>query len=91
MATENAKYHVVGDDMDVPSEGTWEVIVDDCNTPNSAEIKNRNAAVGTIWLCGGCGDRWKLVLHAKRGTFVGNGQDELQWIRITPQNEEFGE
>lgn len=91
MTTENARYHPVGDDISAPSDGTWEVVVDDCNTPNSAEIKNRNAAVGTIWVCGHCADRWKLAIHTKRNNFGGIAPDELQWIRITPKNEEDGE
>lgn len=94
MATENHQYQVVRDDeKDFPSDGEWEV-VHDCHTPSMIEIKTKNAAVGTTWKCGGlvgCGDQWKLILHAKHGTFVGNGQDQLQWIRITPRNKENGE
>lgn len=69
------------------SEGTWEMIIHDCITPNLAEIKTQKAAVGTIWSCANCSDKWKLLLLSKTRSFVGT-DDVLQWVRITPKGED---
>lgn len=92
MAIDNGKYQSVRDEeTDYPSDGSWMVLVHDCHTPSLIEIRDKQATVGTIWKCT-CGDRWKLALHTsqERGR---SGQpmpstEKLQWIRITPKDEE---
>lgn len=89
MAIEDSKYQPVrnGDDVEEPSEGTWEYVVHDCHTPNMVEILTRKAAAGTIWKCGSCGNQWKLNLHNKNMTPLRPSTSVLHWIRITPIKE----
>lgn len=86
MALDDYKHQTVRDDeQDYPSEGEWEYVVHDCHTPSMDEVKSRNASVETVWRCGNCGHRWKLINHTKHGTFgVATGQSTLVWRRITP-------
>jgi hypothetical protein len=88
MATEDGKYQVVReDDQDYPSGGEWEYVVHDCRTPSLVEITSQGAAVGTVWKCGNCSHRWKLINHTIKGInhpLIGSDREQLQWIRITP-------
>jgi hypothetical protein len=91
MATEDNKHQPVreGDDVDEPSGGEWEYFVHDCRTPSLAEIQTRNAAVGTVWKCGDCGNRWKLINHTKHRSTVLSAPDQLLvWRRISPIKED---
>lgn len=94
MTTKDWKYRAVTDSPDYeqdPAQGEWEIVVHDCRLPSLSEIEAKQAAVGTVWKCGGdngCGDRWKLITHTAQGTLARmNGQSELQWIRITPKTD----
>lgn len=90
MATEDGKYQVVReDDQDYPSGGEWEYVVHDCRTPSLVEITSQGAAVGTVWKCGNCSHRWKLLIrkNSTRNPLSGS-TEELQWVRITPIKDE---
>lgn len=87
MATEDHKYQPVreGSEEIPSSEGEWEYFVHDCNTPTYDEIEARAAAVGTIWKCGHCANRWKLATRNRNGGQAFTTRDDiLTWIRITP-------
>jgi hypothetical protein len=91
MATEDYKYQLVRDDeKDYPSEGEWEYLVHDCHTPSKSEINTQAAAAGTVWKCGNCSNRWRLISRKlqSRHPLMGSDQEELQWIRITPIKDE---
>lgn len=91
MPIEDNKYQKVRPGGE--SKGEWLVVIHDCQTPSLDEIRQRKAAVGTIWKCEGdsetlaCGDRWKLIT---RGNNAFSGTSELHWVRITshPDNDE---
>jgi hypothetical protein len=87
MAAKDSKYQGVRDDQH-PSEGTWVQVVHDCVTPSQSEIAAKAAAVNTIWSCGNCSDKWKLILHGQQGSFGGVTKTELTWVRITPKGED---
>lgn len=89
MAIEDYKHQSLREGSDQPeSNGEWEVVVHDCSTPSLDEVRDKHASVNSIWRCGGCGHKWKLINHTKHNSMAALAKENvLVWRRITPVNE----
>ena len=47
----------------VKASGHWESVEHRCAVPDGAEIRAYAAGVGSIWACGACAARWRLIAH----------------------------